>query len=199
MEPEKILTQKIRTLEQESVPWKKAEVWFMIHEQISATEKSYRFYYYAAAVVFFMLFNIYQLQQTHIAPITDNQLSTIQEFQVQAVEESRHNQVTETHSNYVGQGSQPHTTNIQSHEVLDSYNEPVEVDVQLAVEEPVIEPVETVVLQEKVKPIVGVIQLPVNHVVSVKPKRKKLFHKLESVEKEFDKNHQNTIVIARIK
>lgn len=199
MGPEKILTQKIRTLEQESVPWKKAEVWFMIHEQISVTEKSYRFYYYAAAVVFFMLFNIYQLQQTHIAPITDDQLSAILEPQVQAVEESRHDQVTETHSNHVVQGSQPHMTNIQSHEVLNSYTEPVEVDVQLALEEPVIDPVVTVALQEKVQPIVGVIQLPVNHVASVKLKRKKLFHKLEPAEKEFDENYQNTIVIARIK
>lgn len=196
MEPEKILTQKIRALEQESVPWKKAEVWFMIHEQISATEKSYGFYYYAAAVVFFMFFNIYQLQQTRTVPITDNQLSAIQEFQIQAVEESRHDQVTETQSNYVRQGSQPHTTNIQSHEILDSYTEPVEVDVQLALEEPVIEPV---VSQEKVQPIVGVIQLPVNDVASVKPKRKKLFHKLEPAEKEFEAGYQSTIVIARIK
>ncbi len=196
MEPEKILTQKIRALEQESVPWKKAEVWFMIHEQISATEKSYGFYYYAAAVVFFMFFNIYQLQQTRTVPITDNQLSAIQEFQIQAIEESRHDQVTETQSNYVRQGSQPHTTNIQSHEILDSYTEPVEVDVQLALEEPVIEPV---VSQEKVQPIVGVIQLPVNDVASVKPKRKKSFHKLEPPEKEFEAGYQSTIVIARIK
>lgn len=199
MGPEKILTQKIRTLEQESVSWKKAEVWFMIHEQISATQKSYRVYYYAAAVVFFMFFNIYQLQQARTTPITDNQFSAIQESQVKAVEEGRHDQVTETQPNYLRQGSQPHTTNIQSHEVLNSYTEPVEVDVQLALEEPVIEPVETVVSQERVQPIIGVIQLPEKHVASVKSKRKRLFHKLDPVEKEFDENPQNTIVIARIK
>ena len=74
-----------------------------------------------------------------------------------------------------------------------------ETSIQPTLDDPIANTVETVPLNQGVQPIIGVILVPVNNTVSVKPKRKKLLHKLESIENEFDGSPQNTIVIARIK
>lgn len=199
MEPEPVLTKKIWTNELKPVPWKKAEVWFMIHDQISTNRKSLRFYYYAAAVIFFMFFNIYQLQQVRIESVTaNNQRLTISSLQNQPTEDNvDQDKIEFTQTNYFRQEGQLNIAVVQPDEVLVSDNELAEVDIQLSSEESII--ISTEVLPQRVEPIVGVILLPVNDVASVKPKRKRLFHKLEPAENEFEVGHQNAIVIARIK
>jgi hypothetical protein len=201
MERETILTKKISSIELKPAPWKKAEVWFMIHEQISTGRKSFRFYYYAAAVIFFMFFNIYRLQQVRIESVAaNNQQSTISSIQNQSIENNVDlDKIALTQSNYTRKKSQSRVVVVQPSEVLDSDRELIDVDIQLPPVELILNSTKTVVVPQRVEPIVGVIQSPVNDVASVKPKRKKLFHKLEPAEKEFEVGHQNTIVIARIK
>jgi hypothetical protein len=198
MERETMLTNKIRTIELKPVPWKKAEVWFMIHEQISTNPKSFRFYYYAAAVIFFMFFNIYQLQQTRIESVTtNNKQSTISSAQNLPAHGNLDQDEIATQSNYTRKKSQSRVV-VQPSEVLVSDGEVVDIDIQFASEELNINSAEAIAMTQRVEPIVGVIQ-PVNDVASVKSKRKKLFHKLEPAEKEFEVGHPNTIIIARIK
>lgn len=201
MEPEPMLTNKIWTNELKPVPWKKAEVWFMIHEQISTNRKSFRFYYYAAAMIFFMLFNIYQLQQVRIEMVArynhhPSSISSIQNQPAIKVEEDKY---TFTQPNYIDQKSPSQVVSVQLSEVLDADREYKENDIQSAPEEFIINSTEAMVVPQTVTPIVGVIQLPVSNMVSVKPKRKRLFHKLDPSENEFEVGYQNTIVIARIK
>ncbi len=202
MEPEPMLTKKIWTNELKPVPWKKAEVWFMIHEQISTNKKSFRVYYSAAAVIFFMFFNIYQLQQIRIeSNAANNQPSTISSVQTQIAEDNSVDQDKTgfTQSNFISQNNPTHMAVVQPNEVLVAESEFGEVDIQRTLDESIIISTEAMAVPQTVTPIVGVIQLPVGNMVSVKSKRKRLFHKLEHAENEFEVGYQNTIIIARIK
>ncbi|MBX2961540.1 MAG: hypothetical protein KF687_03455 [Cyclobacteriaceae bacterium] len=204
MEPETTLTQKIRTVEQKPVHWKKAEVWFAIHEQISTTQKSYRFYYYAAAVIFFMFFNVYKLTIGNELIQDNSQLfPTLNRVENQnEAPETRvidYNNITYTQPDPIKHEHQIPVAVMVKNETVDFDHEIDETSIQPTLDDPIANTVETVTLNQGVQPIIGVILVPVNNTVSVKPKRKKLLHKLESIENEFDGSPQNTIVIARIK
>lgn len=202
MEPETMLAKKIGLVEQEPVHWKKAEVWFRIHEQISTNRKSLRFYYYAAAVIFFMFFNIYQLQHRSSESVASgNQFSSPSEGEKLPVENVRVDDVdTAIQTDIIKSENVLIQNTFHVHEIAMLEPEPLdEVNVEVVIEEPLVNSITETTIQQKVEPIVGVIQLPESNTASVKPKRKKLFLKLEQDESEFDKSHQNTIVIARIK
>lgn len=202
MEPETMFAKKIRLVEQEPVHWKKAEVWFRIHEQISTNRKSLRFYYYAAAVIFFMFFNIYQLQHRSSESLAlKDQFSSRSEGQMLSVENELLDDVdTAIQTDIINSENVLTQNTFHVHEIAMLEPEPLEeVNIEVVIEEPPVHSVTETTIQQKVEPIVGVIQLPESNTASVKPKRKKLFLKLEQDESEFDKSHQNTIVIARIK
>lgn len=202
MEPETMFAKKIRLVEQEPVHWKKAEVWFRIHEQVSTNRKSLRFYYYAAAVIFFMFFNIYQLQHRSSESLAlKDQFSSRSEGQMLSVENELLDDVdTAIQTDIINSENVLTQNTFHVHEIAMLEPESLEeVNIEVVIEEPPVHSVTETTIQQKVEPIVGVIQLPESNTASVKPKRKKLFLKLEQDESEFDKSHQNTIVIARIK
>lgn len=192
----------MKLVEQEPVHWKKAEVWFKVHDRLSANQRSYRFYYYAAAVFFFMFFNISQLQQVSTESVAHgSQLSFMSGVQTLPGGSELVDEVTTAiQTSRIKQESPSTETIFHADEMV--MLEPgllEEVNIQVALEESIISSVNETATQQQVEPIVGIMQLPASNVVSVRPKRKKLFHKLEQDESEFDNSQQNTIVIARIK
>jgi hypothetical protein len=204
MEPEMILTRKIRAVERKPVHWKKAEVWFAIHEQISTAKKSYRFYYYAAAVVFFMFFNIYQLTVGNELTLDTSKpltITTVNEHQQEVPEVSvvDYIEMADTQPERTRHERQVPAVENSTSEALVFEHETIETAIQPIHEATIVSKVDAVGASQKVAPIIGVILNPVNTAVSVKPKRERLFHKLESAESEFDGTHQDAIIIARIK
>ncbi|MBX2965230.1 MAG: hypothetical protein KF845_03725 [Cyclobacteriaceae bacterium] len=197
-----MIEQKIRLIERQPVSWNKEETWLRVQKQVAPTAKRYRVYYYAAAVIFFVLFGVrgvhYLKNDSLVNPdenaVTEIVTETIPSIEKEVVQEKviAPEPVYELHTEHKHVSPM---ANAQETTVLPD----TKIEIDLEVEELLLSFSEEVHPQ-KVMPIVGVITDPVyDKVVNVKPKRKKLFHKLEPGEKKISEDYQNTIIIARIK
>ncbi len=209
MEPDfnNLLAKKIRSVEQQRISWNKSEVWLKINDQITPVKKTYTLYYYAAAVLFLLLFNAYQLENEQTVLL--NKFSSYETSTTQVPEILTAGNEADLVSSKKIISSTPsmHHVKPENNLALSS------VDLQhlphqeyLEVNQEEVTPARqtelttsTEVAKEKIIPIVGVIGLSDPREIVSQAKRKKLFRKLETPEKEYVDRLNNTIIIARSK
>lgn len=212
-----MLNRKIREVEREPVTWNKAEVWMRIHDRVSTPTSNRKYYYVAAAVTFLLLCGVYTWWQNEGVSeaniggaINDDKVPS--EIHVEKNDVAgRPETAMKDHAEYVPPDNrmQPEsqhitTTNNSQHQMATGEPETVSVekptteDVKLS-GEVIIATSTEVAEEERITPIVGVMELSDQQNVSHKSKRRRLFHKLESSESTFEDSFKNSIMIARTK
>lgn len=209
-----MLTEKIRKVECEPVWWNRDEVWLKVHGRVSPNRKRHqKFYFAAAAAALFICFTVYRLQQSQPIPDdinareiqveihADQSPATDQQEtkpKIQTKSSSRHGDESQ-HENHMAAVPVDKLNRIQMLPTESiTTQEATNVEVTLNLEEPVLTSPE-VVKEERIVPIIGIVDLSTQNNVASKTKRKKLFHRLEPSETEFDDSFKNTIIIARTK
>jgi hypothetical protein len=209
MEPDikTMLTQKIRQVERVPITWNKQEVWMTINSHIKS-KRHHRTYYYAAIFVLLLLaanptvkMKETQPLQTQIEKEQPGPLTQPEPTQVITCAEEENGDKASLHIRKKHRGvvkNEPDFADATSKNISPLLEETTIADISASVEESIV--ISESMEKEKIKPIVGVVGWADQHVVSEKPKRKKLVRKLESSDKEWETHSgNNAILFARIK
>jgi hypothetical protein len=210
------LARKIRSVETQPVLWKKHEVWSAIHDQIAPQERRSRVYYYAAALIILMFAHADSLREnlplsvplphrdqavaTTIDPPVKDQLpdkpsEAIINDRKKPAQVFRRSIDPPNFEPAVASAAvtQLHQVNIESKQIMDVLPvqlQPEIIETSIAAEEPL--------PQTRIRAIVGVVS-PTGNEPDVPRARRKLFHKLEPPEMDYEQTRSNSIVIARLK